>query len=340
MIAQQQRRDAFDAMDQLEQLHGQELRRMATPEAADRDRMKLVASLVQDPLIIQYLRASGNGRRGASITEPWMAIAEQRMMSLVLASNAALRVIGNGEEPQTVSRVRLAFQYLVAQTFMWSRAVFNTVRACPMPSHVIAREILPFPFTYHSFEGAYEVICTDQSQSLDIPIGHETDGILMADVPGDNGFSLTENLSSPEIETRDQRFISAGVRYGTRFPDDLKEDSRVATGVVLSMLAFLRSPYTEIEERKLPRAWRRHGGVAKSDEEKTIHVVQLRRAAREAVESYESESKSWKHRWWVAGHFRSQWYPSRREHEVIWIAPHLKGPDDAPMLNKVYAVTR
>lgn len=47
-----------------------------------------------------------------------------------------------------------------------------------------------------------------------------------------------------------------------------------------------------------------------------------------------------KHRWMVSGHLRAQWYPSEQAHHVIWIAPHLKGPDDAPLLTHAYKVAR
>lgn len=36
-------------------------------------------------------------------------------------------------------------------------------------------------------------------------------------------------------------------------------------------------------------------------------------------------------RWLVAGHWRQQWYPARKVHRPLWIAPHLKGPADKPL---------
>jgi hypothetical protein len=80
--------------------------------------------------------------------------------------------------------------------------------------------------------------------------------------------------------------------------------------------------------------------LAPGDDERTVAVVQLRQPAREAVEAYNAESPAWKHRWWVSGHFRRQWKSSTQSHEVIWIAPFIKGPAGAPMLDKVYAVRR
>jgi hypothetical protein len=36
-------------------------------------------------------------------------------------------------------------------------------------------------------------------------------------------------------------------------------------------------------------------------------------------------------RWTVRGHWRRQWYPNRGEHRPVWINPHIKGPDGAPL---------
>jgi hypothetical protein len=42
--------------------------------------------------------------------------------------------------------------------------------------------------------------------------------------------------------------------------------------------------------------------------------------------------RTYDHRWVVRGHWRKQWYPSRNDHLPIWISPHVKGPDGAPLL--------
>jgi hypothetical protein len=46
------------------------------------------------------------------------------------------------------------------------------------------------------------------------------------------------------------------------------------------------------------------------------------------------------HRWLVRGHHRAQWYPSLKAHKVVWIAPYIKGPADAPLKMPVYVVKR
>lgn len=52
--------------------------------------------------------------------------------------------------------------------------------------------------------------------------------------------------------------------------------------------------------------------------------------------------RDYQHQWVVRGHWRKQWYRSQDRHIPIWIAPHIKGPDGAPILGgeKIYAWRR
>lgn len=43
--------------------------------------------------------------------------------------------------------------------------------------------------------------------------------------------------------------------------------------------------------------------------------------------------RAYRHRWLVRGHWRNHYYPSRQDHRPIWINPHVKGPDGAPLLD-------
>lgn len=46
----------------------------------------------------------------------------------------------------------------------------------------------------------------------------------------------------------------------------------------------------------------------------------------------EGSGRDYQHRWVVRGHWRQQWYPSKDAHRPKYIAPYMKGPDDAPMI--------
>lgn len=72
-----------------------------------------------------------------------------------------------------------------------------------------------------------------------------------------------------------------------------------------------------------------------------VRVVRLRHASSADAQRMETD-REYRHRWIVKGHWRQQWYPTRKVHRPVWISPHIKGPEDAPILGteKVYTWTR
>jgi hypothetical protein len=75
----------------------------------------------------------------------------------------------------------------------------------------------------------------------------------------------------------------------------------------------------------------------------TTRYVQLRHRstvpeARAAADGA-TPGRTYQHRWYVRGHWRNAWYPSRQDHRPVWIDPHLKGPDGAPILDPTKLVS-
>lgn len=70
-----------------------------------------------------------------------------------------------------------------------------------------------------------------------------------------------------------------------------------------------------------------------------VRVIELRRPAHSGAGD---GSREFHHQWIVRGHWRQQWYPAREVHRPVWIAPHIKGPEGAPLIGgeKVYAWKR
>jgi hypothetical protein len=60
-----------------------------------------------------------------------------------------------------------------------------------------------------------------------------------------------------------------------------------------------------------------------------VSVILLRRKSGRGLEGTEVE---WSHRWLVRGHWRQQWYPTLNEHRLIYINPHVKGPESKPFI--------
>lgn len=83
--------------------------------------------------------------------------------------------------------------------------------------------------------------------------------------------------------------------------------------------------------KRLKRAGREPGAV---------RVIELRRP--QGGGGAGDGDRDYHHRWVVRGHWRQQWFPKREVHRPVWIAPHIKGPEGAPLIggDKVYAWKR
>lgn len=108
--------------------------------------------------------------------------------------------------------------------------------------------------------------------------------------------------------------------------------------LLFSTCHLMRQQLAETSSEPVPRATRRRY----ERDHRTppqVRVCRLRRSER--PETTGESAREWHHRWIVRGHWRQQWYPSIQAHRPVWIAPFVKGPQDAPLLGgeKVYAVT-
>lgn len=112
-----------------------------------------------------------------------------------------------------------------------------------------------------------------------------------------------------------------------------------ALRVLRAAWLLMRQPLAITTDAVFDRATRRR--LAREYvEPPTVRVITLRRPANSGG-SGESD-REYHHQWIVRGHWRQQWYRSRGVNRPVWIAPHVKGPEGAPMLGgeKVYAWTR
>lgn len=114
-------------------------------------------------------------------------------------------------------------------------------------------------------------------------------------------------------------------------------------GEGLARLRFLRAvwlliqqPLAEETEVVPDRATRKRLNRMGHDP-KTIRVINLRRPK---GSSAGDGTSNYQHQWIVRGHWRQQWHPRRQVHRPVWIAPHIKGPEGAPLIGgeKVHAL--
>lgn len=121
-----------------------------------------------------------------------------------------------------------------------------------------------------------------------------------------------------------------GPSYGYR--------SRFYCNVLMMMARISRSAEARTPRHQTKRAIK--VGLAIPD---LIRCVTLRReqvGSQEVVR--ENGTINWSHRIMVQGFWRNHWYPSIQDHRRIYIAPHIRGPEDKPLVIKdtVYGWTR
>lgn len=130
---------------------------------------------------------------------------------------------------------------------------------------------------------------------------------------------------------------------GAPFVDPFHGEVLDAAPPLLDMLRvtwlLMAQPIATDERVETYRAARRRLERA-GHEPAAVRVIRLRRAQHAA--SAGGSEREYQHTWIVRGHWRQQWYASRGVHRPVWIAPHVKGPEGAPLLGgeKVHAWVR
>lgn len=95
-------------------------------------------------------------------------------------------------------------------------------------------------------------------------------------------------------------------------------------------LLLTQSGVTDVEQLHVSRTVRRQAERAGYDLD-GVRVVRVRHRENTPAREESAGDRSYQVRWTVRGHWRNQWYPARQEHRPVWINPHIKGPDDAPL---------
>lgn len=295
-----------------------------------------------------YRRRQLQSGKPLRITRPWEARAEQIIVAAGIAAGVTdwhpdMR-FAVGRERARISLAALLIES--ATTYLWTMRAWDLMRSAPpLPPHVVSDDILPFPVMYWSLETALSVSTPDGPSGLD--------WFTLREQPGRSGVEVIYN-TQPDEPAQDPRDVSDNptqpnvlrggiLKYKSKWPDDFSEAEQVFAEPVLKMLAFLHSPYIAVGAESLDRHDRRRlarSGLSLQEQEWTANVVKLRNEQWQVGYGASGTGPDRAHRWWVAGHFRAQWFPSKQSHHVIFIAPHLKGPEGRPVLEKVYHVVR
>jgi hypothetical protein len=146
-------------------------------------------------------------------------------------------------------------------------------------------------------------------------------------------------------------FADTRVGFGSNWREDPTVDSNLSfeearekylgirmMSVLQSTWLLMKQDLSSVENAHFDRAAHRRAKREGRDVPR-VRVIALRRTGSGAGGD---GTREWHHRWIVRGHWRNQWYPSHEVHRPIWVNPHVKGPEDAPLLvgEKVYDLRR
>lgn len=295
---------------------------------------------------------SGDFERGA-ITRAWEVEAERLTYAVLIAEPQVKLEFGLRFTDMVDGRVHdntsITMRYLMhrsmlaAVPYLWRTEIMTKAEMLPIPRHTIPENLLPYPLMYWSWQTGY----THKSMNYETgeQLEFSSDGMLLKYTPPDHIQAyVVGHLQGPYAQQGAYPTLAlvsaASFLIGSTWPDDFDKDTQPTIARILAKLAFLNSQYVSNELQQLPRPIRR--GLARASvagPDPTIHVVSLRPSGTPRTVGGDSERK-FHHQWWVRGHIRAQWHPSIKGHKLIWIDEHLKGPNDAPMISKIYDVNR
>lgn len=106
------------------------------------------------------------------------------------------------------------------------------------------------------------------------------------------------------------------------------------------LFRLMQQRLTRVGPAELDRAARR--GAHRADVPAEVTLITLRQI--EPPREHTHRPVDWAGRWLVSGHWRSQYFPSRKAHAPVWIDSYIKGDPKAPLLppksGKVYVLKR
>jgi len=158
------------------------------------------------------------------------------------------------------------------------------------------------------------------------------DGELLPIPLGVDHIPFTEKLDEVRVSCHGDDEGEARTLDISRYP--LKHDT------LRTAWLLMQQEVTTVSSEPLDRHTRKRLTRAGVENLTAPRVVALRRQHHPTSGS--PGDRHYHHQWIVNGHWRRQWYGREERHKPIWIAPHIKGPEGAPILggDKVYAWRR
>ncbi len=298
------------------------------------EKTRLTARVSASPLVQRYAQKQQSKR--TTIETPADALGEREVWALIMQAHPEI-FCGGGFDAPSLEERRLVDNALSqvgnlamrAEVFLWANETFDVASAMTLPETRFGVDTVPYPLMWWTFRDSPNT--SDDGALQSILIQRVSDGLMVYAI-------IDTTFGQGPPRPGQFRLVFDSAKDG-----ELIRDSPSMIGTTLKMIAFLNSKYIDASPQRLLRAERRAMGRAKrcEDADATVRVVLLRQPAGAPSDSAEVKSgRNWKLRWWVRGHIRAQWCPSTKSHRLIWIAPHLKGPEDKPIAQRIYKVAR
>lgn len=282
-------------------------------------RIPRIEQLKRDPVLLEYVKhAVYCEKTGEPITTltPIHALGEKRALVFELLADGFPQMAPDAAAAFALwiynATVLLIQQDVYALFYELCKKVREAYAAAgdrkPAPKH------LPFDLIWltstHGWDGS----------TIARP-GRTYDGILLhatQDTPGENN--------------PDAYHVSAGSREVV--PGYLTQSYRDALAI------FLEQKVASVRTLQPNRQFRKEAKRLGLPHEEAVRVLTLRRIERAGITLGAQETREYHCRWLVSGHLRNQWFPSRQQHELVWIDVYEKGPDGAPFKETVVHLNR
>ena len=113
--------------------------------------------------------------------------------------------------------------------------------------------------------------------------------------------------------------------------DSQSADYRVLRSMLLSFWILVQQRLCVRTAAVLPRSF--HRRLQRIPADGAVQIIDLRRTSGPSHPSHASgQTVDWSHRWLVDGHWRNHYMPASGAHRPTWIAPHVKGPPEKPLI--------
>jgi hypothetical protein len=287
---------------------------------------------------------------------PWMTALE--MQFATLAISRAILDRGDTADPPPkrllVAAAAVSYPLSVASTYSWSSetatAVLLASKSIPETTRV-SEMVLPDGRrdAWWYFESPLP-LWQKQNSPPDIDWKHVS--AMLCSPADDGGVSLVGFRKSPKV-----RGLYPGPIVFLKRDAPLRaclEDANSQEGIAyaidairffLAASVWLQQRIIIISSSGIERHRRKQiARELKIEPPFDVKVIELRRAEpKAAADTADSHPVDWSCRWLVSGHWRNQFHPSTGKHELIYVLPHVKGPEDKPLkvpAQTVYSVSR